>query len=120
MAARYLERLAGVDELVLPAVAGWAEPVWHLFVVRHPRRDELQARLREAGVDTIIHYPIPPHLHGRLRRGLRGRARCRWPSGSATRCSPCPWARTCRSRTPTAWPRPCARRSGALEASAVS
>jgi dTDP-4-amino-4,6-dideoxygalactose transaminase len=64
VAARYLERLADVDGLVLPAVAEWAEPVWHLFVVRHRRRDDLQTRLREAGVDTIIHYPIPPHLTG--------------------------------------------------------
>lgn len=64
LAARYLERLADVEGLVLPAVPGWAEPVWHLFVVRHPRRDALQARLSEAGVDTIIHYPIPPHLGG--------------------------------------------------------
>jgi dTDP-3-amino-3,4,6-trideoxy-alpha-D-glucose transaminase len=64
VAAHYLERLADVEGLVLPAVPDWAEPVWHLFVVRHPRRDALQARLAEAGVDTIIHYPIPPHLAG--------------------------------------------------------
>jgi dTDP-4-amino-4,6-dideoxygalactose transaminase len=64
VAARYLELLDGVDELVLPAVPDWAEPVWHLFVVRHPRRDELQERLAQAGVDTIIHYPIPPHRAG--------------------------------------------------------
>jgi dTDP-4-amino-4,6-dideoxygalactose transaminase len=61
VAARYLDALDGV---VLPAVPEWAEPVWHLFVVRHPQRDALQARLAEAGVDTIIHYPIPPHLSG--------------------------------------------------------
>jgi dTDP-4-amino-4,6-dideoxygalactose transaminase len=64
VAARYTELLSGVDDLVLPAVPEWADPVWHLFVVRHPRRDELQARLAEAGVDTIIHYPIPPHRAG--------------------------------------------------------
>jgi dTDP-3-amino-3,4,6-trideoxy-alpha-D-glucose transaminase len=64
VAERYLARLAGSGELVLPAVAEYAEPVWHLFVVRHPRRDELQSRLADAGVDTIIHYPIPPHLSG--------------------------------------------------------
>lgn len=64
VAALYLQRLAGVDGLVVPAVAEWTEPVWHLFVVRHPRRDALQARLSEAGVDTIIHYPIPPHRGG--------------------------------------------------------
>jgi dTDP-4-amino-4,6-dideoxygalactose transaminase len=61
VAAIYREQL---DGLVLPEVPDWAEPVWHLFVVRHPRRDALQARLAEAGVDTLIHYPIPPHLTG--------------------------------------------------------
>jgi dTDP-4-amino-4,6-dideoxygalactose transaminase len=64
VAARYRERLAGIEGLVLPQVPDWAEPVWHLFVVRTPRRDVLQERLAEAGVDTIIHYPIPPHLAG--------------------------------------------------------
>lgn len=56
----YLERLAGSD-LLLPLVPDWAEPVWHLFVVRSPNRDRLQARLAEAGIQTLIHYPIPPH-----------------------------------------------------------
>ena len=62
LAARYLEQLAGAERLVRPRTLEWVEPVWHLFVVRHPRRDELQRRLSDAGVDTIIHYPIPPHL----------------------------------------------------------
>jgi dTDP-4-amino-4,6-dideoxygalactose transaminase len=35
---------------------------WHLFPIFSPRRDALQARLKEAGVETLIHYPIPPHL----------------------------------------------------------
>jgi len=60
IAARYLEGLAGTD-LVLPHVPDWADPVWHLFVVRHPARDALQARLAKAGIGTLIHYPIPPH-----------------------------------------------------------
>jgi len=64
LAARYIDGLGGVEGLVLPAPAEWAEPVWHLFVVRHPQRDALQARLSDAGVDTIIHYPLPPHLTG--------------------------------------------------------
>jgi dTDP-4-amino-4,6-dideoxygalactose transaminase len=70
VAERYLDRLGGAEEVVLPEVAEWAEPVWHLFVLRHPRRDELQERLREAGVDTIIHYPIPPHLTGAYAAGF--------------------------------------------------
>jgi dTDP-4-amino-4,6-dideoxygalactose transaminase len=64
VAARYLELLRDTPEVVLPEVAEWAEPVWHLFVVRHPRRDELRERLADAGVETIIHYPIAPHRSG--------------------------------------------------------
>lgn len=50
--------------IVLPTVPPWAEPVWHLFVVRHPQRDALQKHLAAQGIQTIIHYPIPPHLSG--------------------------------------------------------
>lgn len=60
IARRYLQALASTN-LGLPSVPEWAEPVWHLFVVRHPRRDELQRSLSEAGIGTLIHYPIPPH-----------------------------------------------------------
>jgi dTDP-4-amino-4,6-dideoxygalactose transaminase len=62
------------SSLVLPYVPEGAEPVWHLFVIRHPQRDALQARLTQAGIGTLIHYPIPPHMAGayaemRLRAG---------------------------------------------------
>lgn len=60
-AARYLEELAG-SGVTLPVIPEYAEPIWHLFVVRHPQRDRLQQRLAELGVNTLIHYPIPPHL----------------------------------------------------------
>ncbi|MBN8716001.1 DegT/DnrJ/EryC1/StrS family aminotransferase [Thermomonas sp.] len=60
IAALYLRELADCG-VVLPQVPDWAQPVWHLFVVRHPRRDELQQRLAQAGIQTLIHYPIPPH-----------------------------------------------------------
>lgn len=59
-AAVYAEGLAG-SGLALPEVPAWAEPVWHLFVVRTPQRATLQQRLAEAGVETQIHYPIAPH-----------------------------------------------------------
>ncbi|GFO68994.1 aminotransferase [Geomonas limicola] len=62
LARRYLEKLAGVPGLVLPSVPTWAEPVWHLFVVRTAKREQLQKKLAEAGVGTLIHYPVPPHL----------------------------------------------------------
>ncbi|MCC7040805.1 MAG: DegT/DnrJ/EryC1/StrS family aminotransferase [Burkholderiales bacterium] len=60
LARLYLDGLAGTG-LVLPAVPEWADPAWHLFVVRHPRRDALQQALADAGIGTLIHYPIPPH-----------------------------------------------------------
>ena len=72
LAAHYIAALAGVEGLVLPVRAEWAEPVWHLFVVRSPNRDTLQMRLSEAGVDTIIHYPIPPHRTGAYAGGFDG------------------------------------------------
>ena len=64
VAAHYLNELSGVLGLKLPCVPGWAEPVWHLFAVRHRQRDKLQAALSAAGIGTLIHYPIPPHLSG--------------------------------------------------------
>lgn len=62
LAEQYAEALDCVPTLTLPFVAEWAEPVWHLFVVRHPQRYVLQQQLKGAGVGTLIHYPIPPHL----------------------------------------------------------
>lgn len=59
IATRYLKAFAGT-ELTLPVGDGGS--VWHLFTVRHPRRDRLQAELQCMGVGTMIHYPIPPHL----------------------------------------------------------
>lgn len=48
--------------LTIPFVPDWADPVWHLFVIRSKARDQLQQQLNQAGVGTLIHYPIPPHL----------------------------------------------------------
>lgn len=61
IAARYMRGLQGTG-VVLPVVPEWAESSWHLFPARHPRRDALCEALAEAGVETLIHYPIPPHL----------------------------------------------------------
>lgn len=60
VAARYSAELSDSD-LLLPSVPDWAEPVWHLYVVQHKKRDALQAALQKAGIGTLIHYPIPPH-----------------------------------------------------------
>ncbi len=60
IAARYLHALRN-EPLELPQVPAWADPVWHLFVVRHPQRDRLAALLLGAGIHTLIHYPVAPH-----------------------------------------------------------
>lgn len=62
LAARYLEKLRGVGDLVLPQVPAWAAPVWHLFVIRTQRREALQKHLAAREIGTQIHYPTPPHL----------------------------------------------------------
>lgn len=48
--------------VVLPQATDELAHVWHLFVIRHPRRDAFQQRLAAAGVNTLIHYPVAPHL----------------------------------------------------------
>lgn len=60
-AAMYGERLQGAG-IELPTTPGWAESVWHQFVVQTEGRDALQAWLHSAGIETLVHYPIPPHL----------------------------------------------------------
>jgi dTDP-4-amino-4,6-dideoxygalactose transaminase len=61
IAHRYAEALSGT-ELVIPHVPDWANPVWHLYVVRTAKRDQLQEHLKVNGVETMVHYPIPPHM----------------------------------------------------------
>ena len=60
IAARYLDGLRGAA-LGLPSTAPGVDPVWHLFVVRSNARDRLQEHLAKNDVQTLIHYPIPPH-----------------------------------------------------------
>ena len=59
-AARYEEALGDLP-VVLPLTRPCVEPVWHLYVVRVPRRDEVRNRLGAMGIETGIHYPIPIH-----------------------------------------------------------
>lgn len=63
LAAFYSARLKE-SEMILPKVPAWAEPAWHLYVVRAKDRSRLQAHLAEDGIGTLIHYPIPPHMQG--------------------------------------------------------
>lgn len=61
-ASTYMQRLAGVGDLVLPPIAKQSQPVWHLFVVRTAHPENLAEFLRGCGVATGRHYPIPIHL----------------------------------------------------------
>lgn len=69
IAQHYCESITNQD-IILPCSANYFKPesfkfelphVWHLFVICHPRRDALQKYLGENGIQTLIHYPIPPH-----------------------------------------------------------
>jgi dTDP-4-amino-4,6-dideoxygalactose transaminase len=60
IADTYSKLLAG-SGVGLPYVPEFADPVWHLYVIRCPQRDKLRAYLERCGVSTVIHYPIPPH-----------------------------------------------------------
>ncbi|MDN3545717.1 MAG: DegT/DnrJ/EryC1/StrS family aminotransferase [Roseateles asaccharophilus] len=53
----YTERLSGIPGVSVPAVAEGREPVWHLYVIRHERRDALAAHLKSKGIQTVINYP---------------------------------------------------------------
>jgi dTDP-3-amino-3,4,6-trideoxy-alpha-D-glucose transaminase len=60
-ASIYFDGLQEVAGITLPTVPGWADPAWHLFVVCSRSRDSVRRSLRAAGVETGIHYPVPPH-----------------------------------------------------------
>lgn len=60
IAHHYLTRIRN-PKVILPPADQLQEDAWHLFVIRHPRRSALRAYLREQGVGTEVHYPIPPH-----------------------------------------------------------
>jgi dTDP-4-amino-4,6-dideoxygalactose transaminase len=61
-AAEYNQRLAGNEVISLPSEPSWSKAVYHLYVIRTSDREGLMSHLREAGIGTGIHYPIPLHL----------------------------------------------------------
>lgn len=62
VARRYLSVISN-DMVTLPSAPGHeAENVWHVFPIFSDRRDALQTYLRDRGIETLIHYPVPPHL----------------------------------------------------------
>lgn len=65
----YAQELEGVP-LITPGVKEWAEPVFHLYVIQTSVRDSLSAYLKENGIQTGIHYPIPNHLQPAVQKTL--------------------------------------------------
>ena len=62
LANLYSEKLTGIPHLLPPPPAQSQEHVWHLYVVRTPLREKLACYLKQKGIGTSIHYPVPPHL----------------------------------------------------------
>jgi dTDP-4-amino-4,6-dideoxygalactose transaminase len=62
IASWYGTELINIQDLILPKLAHNATHVYHLYVVRTSKRDDLQTFLNNKGIGTLIHYPIPPHL----------------------------------------------------------
>jgi len=60
IAQYYLDTLRH-PQIKVPHIPDWADPAWHLFVIQVPHRDEIQRQLAAVGVQTLIHYPVPPH-----------------------------------------------------------
>jgi len=60
VAMYYINNISN-SEIILPVINDWNAHVFHIFPIRCKNRDELQTYLTENGIQTVIHYPIPPH-----------------------------------------------------------
>ncbi|MBT4146563.1 MAG: DegT/DnrJ/EryC1/StrS family aminotransferase [Gammaproteobacteria bacterium] len=82
IADEYLKQLKSVTEIILPVRQEWAKQVYHLFVIRHPNRDLLKAKLNEAGIQIGVHYPIAlPKMKAFQYVGQAGENGFAWDSG---------------------------------------
>lgn len=68
----YREALGLDPALSIPQTPPWAEPVWHLFAIGHPDRDRCADALAAKGIETLVHYPVLPHLSGAYRNQAGG------------------------------------------------
>lgn len=64
LAEVYLDAFRGHGSIAVPEAPEWADPAWHLFVIGHPDRDFCARSLAEAGIGTLVHYPLLPHRAG--------------------------------------------------------
>lgn len=62
IAQAYIHELRDNTNLTLPIIQKNKESAWHLFVIKHGERDKLQQLFNKASIETLVHYPIPPHL----------------------------------------------------------
>jgi dTDP-4-amino-4,6-dideoxygalactose transaminase len=69
--ATYYNSVLEEQDIELTQIATWADPVWHLYVIRVQCRDELQQELKNIGVNTVIHYPLAPHQQGAYIRNIK-------------------------------------------------
>jgi dTDP-4-amino-4,6-dideoxygalactose transaminase len=76
IAALYKERLQNTGDLILPHTIDQATHVYHLFVIRTKKRNQLQEYLQNNHIGTIIHYPVPPHLQKAYQELSYNRSSC--------------------------------------------
>lgn len=62
--AKSYVKLLDARKVMPPKVPEFAEPVWHLFVVRSKQRNALKEYLESQGISALVHYPVPPHRQG--------------------------------------------------------
>ena len=67
VAKKYIDEIT-LQDLILPSQIDMENSAWHLFVIRHPQRDKLNLFLEKNGIQTLIHYPIPPHMQAIYKR----------------------------------------------------
>ncbi len=60
------------EDFILPQVHPDYKDVYHIYAIRHPKRDKLRAHLLENNIRTEIHYPVPPHRQNALKNRLKG------------------------------------------------
>lgn len=72
-AKRYAELLRDVPGVIIPREAPGNVDVWHLYVVRVPKRETVLQALQAVGIQAGIHYPVPVHLTGAYKAAGRGR-----------------------------------------------
>ncbi len=67
IADRYIQNLSGVEQIILPSAGKHNAPSHHIFPIRVQNRDGLRKFLEQNGIQTHVHYPIPPHLQPGLK-----------------------------------------------------